>query len=77
MIEAVGRGDTAASADLLPLVYEELRRLARGHMARERNGHTLGATALFHEAYVRLLGGDGKGGAGGVGSPRSFLRRRR
>jgi RNA polymerase sigma factor (TIGR02999 family) len=58
MIEAVGRGDVGASAELLPVVYEELRRLARGHMARERAGHTLGATALVHEAYVRLLGAD-------------------
>jgi RNA polymerase sigma factor (TIGR02999 family) len=64
MIEEVGRGDTAAAAELLPVVYEELRRLARGHMAHERAGHTLGATALVHEAYVRLLGSGGGAGAG-------------
>ena len=51
----VGGGDAAASAELLPLVYEELRRLARSHMAQERGAHTLQATALVHEAYLRLI----------------------
>jgi RNA polymerase sigma factor (TIGR02999 family) len=51
-----GRDPRAAEA-LLPLVYEELRRLARSRLARERPGHTLQATALVHEAYLRLLGG--------------------
>jgi RNA polymerase sigma factor (TIGR02999 family) len=47
-------GDTAAPDKLMPLVYEELRRLARGYLARERADHTLQATALVHEAYLRL-----------------------
>jgi RNA polymerase sigma factor (TIGR02999 family) len=47
-------GDENASAKLMPLVYEELRRLARSYLARERGDHTLQATALVHEAYLRL-----------------------
>lgn len=47
-------GDSAAAAKLMPLVYEELRRLARNYLARERVDHTLQATALVHEAYLRL-----------------------
>ena len=46
-----------AAAELLPLVYEELRRLAAARMAQESSGHTLQATALVHEAWVRLTGG--------------------
>ena len=52
-----GTGDPGAAEDLLPLVYEELRKLARSRMARERPGQTLQATALVHEAYLRLRGG--------------------
>ena len=48
------KGDSAAAEKLMPLVYEELRRLARNYLARERAGHTLQATALVHEAYLRL-----------------------
>ncbi len=58
LLEAAGRGDEAAAAELLPVVYEELRRLARSWMARERAGQTLQPTALVHEAYLRLLGED-------------------
>src|SRR5437588_7530252 len=47
-------GDAAAPEKLMPLVYEELRRLARNYLARERGDHTLQATALVHEAYLRL-----------------------
>jgi len=47
-------GDTAAPEKLMPVVYEELRRLARSYLARERADHTLQATALVHEAYLRL-----------------------
>jgi RNA polymerase sigma factor (TIGR02999 family) len=54
----IGRGQ--ASEDLLPLVYEELRRLAAARMAQESSGQTLQATALVHEAWVRLTGGAGK-----------------
>jgi RNA polymerase sigma factor (TIGR02999 family) len=56
LIAAIGQGDAAASDRLLPVVYEELRRLARSHMARERPDNTLQATALVHEAYLRLIG---------------------
>jgi len=48
-------GDTDAPAKLMPLVYEELRRLARNYLARERSDHTLQPTALVHEAYLRLV----------------------
>jgi RNA polymerase sigma factor (TIGR02999 family) len=47
-------GDQKAADDLLPLLYDELRRLASRHLARERSDHTLQATALVHEAYVKL-----------------------
>jgi RNA polymerase sigma factor (TIGR02999 family) len=52
-------GDADAAARLMPLVYEELRSLARNYLARERGDHTLQATALVHEAYLRLTGGTG------------------
>ena len=50
-------GNRQAAADLLPLVYDELRKLAAAKMAGESPGHTLDATALVHEAYLRLAGG--------------------
>ncbi len=56
LIEAAGRGDRQAAADLLPLVYDELRRLAAARMAQEGPGHTLQPTALVHEAFLRLVG---------------------
>lgn len=49
-------GDEAALERLSPFIYEELRKLAASHMRRERPGHTLQATALVHEAYLRLVG---------------------
>jgi RNA polymerase sigma factor (TIGR02999 family) len=55
LLVAIGQGDTHASEELLPVVYEELRRLARSRMAQERAEHTLEATALVHEAYLRLI----------------------
>jgi len=51
----IGSGDQQASEDLLPLVYEELRRLAAARMANERADHTMSATVLVHEAYVWLV----------------------
>jgi RNA polymerase sigma factor (TIGR02999 family) len=48
--------ESGAAADLFPLVYDELRKLAAAHMVDEKPGHTLQATALVHEAYVRLVG---------------------
>src|SRR3982751_2302738 len=64
LLEAVAAGDRKAAADLLPLVYHELRKLAAARMAAEKPGHTLNATALVHEAYLRLVGDqqfDGRG----------------
>ncbi len=56
LLGAIGAGDPAAQDELLPMIYEELRSLARGRMAAESPGHTLQTTALVHEAYLRLLG---------------------
>ena len=50
-----GQGDTAALDRLVPLLYDDLRRVARGHLRRERPGHTLQATALVHEVFLRLI----------------------
>ena len=55
LLNALADGNQAASSDLLPLVYTELRRLAAARMANEKAGHTLAATALVHEAYLRLV----------------------
>jgi len=55
LLSAIERGDPQASEQLLPLVYEELRRLAAQKMAQEAPGQTLQATALVHEAYIRLI----------------------
>ena len=57
VLQAVRRGERQASEDLLPLVYEELRRLAAARMAREGAGQTLQPTALVHEAWLQLAGG--------------------
>ena len=57
----IENGDPHAADQLLPLVYEELRRLARGRMADEKSGQTLQATALVHEAYLRLVGNSQEG----------------
>jgi RNA polymerase sigma factor (TIGR02999 family) len=54
-------GDEQALKDLLPLVYEELRRVARKHLRSQRANHTLQTTALIHEAYLRLAGAEGGG----------------
>jgi len=56
LIERAGAGDRQAARELLPLVYDQLRALARRKMAAEKPGHTLQPTALVHEAYVRLVG---------------------
>jgi RNA polymerase sigma factor (TIGR02999 family) len=57
LLAAINQGDPHAAGQLLPLVYDELRRLAAAQMAREKPGHTLDATALVHEAWMRLTGG--------------------
>src|SRR3954451_19303917 len=56
LLDAAAVGDRKAAADLLPLVYEELRKLAAARMAGESPDHTLQPTALVHEAYLRLIG---------------------
>ncbi len=82
LLAAAAHGDRQAAADLLPLVYDELRQLAAARMALERPGHTLDATALVHEAFLRLVGDQhfdgkaqllrrrGRGDAAGAGQPR-------
>jgi RNA polymerase sigma factor (TIGR02999 family) len=59
LLEAANRGDRQADADLLPLVYGELRKLAAAKLANEHPGQTLDATALVHEAYLRLVASPG------------------
>lgn len=64
LLDAAHRGDRLAAAELLPLVYAELRKLAAAKLAHEAAGHSLDATALVHEAYLKLVGGqqfDGRG----------------
>jgi RNA polymerase sigma factor (TIGR02999 family) len=64
LLDDAAAGDRKAAADLLPLVYDELRALAASRMATEASGHTLQPTALVHEAYLRLVGDqqfDGRG----------------
>jgi RNA polymerase sigma factor (TIGR02999 family) len=58
LINAIDKGDPHAAQKLLPLVYDELRKLAVQRMAQEKSGQTLQATALVHEAYLRLTGND-------------------
>ncbi len=58
MLHAVAAGEPAATDELLPLVYDELRQLAGGRMAGETPGQTLQPTALVHEAYLRLVGAE-------------------
>ena len=55
ILSAIEQGDPHAAAQLLPLVYDELRRLAAQKLAQEKPGQTLQATALVHEAYLRLV----------------------
>src|SRR6516164_2193589 len=64
LLDAAAAGDRKAAADLLPLVYDELRKLAAARMAAESSDQTLQPTALVHEAYLRLIGDqkfDGRG----------------
>ncbi|HTG92288.1 MAG TPA: sigma-70 family RNA polymerase sigma factor [Pyrinomonadaceae bacterium] len=55
LLVASGQGDKAALDELMPVVYDELRRLAQKYLSRERSDHTLQTTALVHEAYLRLI----------------------
>src|SRR5262249_11806611 len=56
LLDDWSRGNREALNDLMPLVHDELHRLARGYLARERPGHTLQPTALVNEAYLKLVG---------------------
>ena len=67
IIHAIEEGDPHAAAQLLPLVYDELRRLAAQRLAQEKPGQTLQPTALVHEAYLRLVGSRGDEGWDGRG----------
>src|SRR5437763_5982453 len=67
ILAALDQGDSGAAEQLLPLVYDELRKLAAARLAVEKPGHTLQPTALVHEAYVRLVGGRVPGGCAGRG----------
>src|SRR5215468_805063 len=60
VLHAIAEGDPDAASQLLPLVYDELRKLAAQKLAKENPGQTLQATALVHEAYLRLVGADPK-----------------
>ncbi len=60
LLDAAAAGNPQAAADLLPLIYDELRQLAAIKLAQEKPGQTLQATALVHEAYLRLVGGGGE-----------------
>jgi RNA polymerase sigma factor (TIGR02999 family) len=61
IMQAIEAGDSQASDQLLPLVYDELRKLAASHLAKEQPGQTLQPTALVHEAYLRLTNGENPG----------------
>ena len=71
ILSAIEQGDPQAAEQLLPLVYDELRKLAAQRLAQEKPGQTLQATALVHEAYLRLVGerGPGAGTAAATSSP--------
>jgi RNA polymerase sigma factor (TIGR02999 family) len=64
ILSAIEAGDPTAAAELLPLVYDELRKLAAARMAGEKPGQTLQATALVHEAYLRLVANPGRQAGG-------------
>src|SRR4051812_41392059 len=64
ILSAIDQGDPQAAERLLPLVYDELRKLAARRLAREKTGQSLQATALVHEAYLRLVGGEDPGWSG-------------
>ena len=67
ILSAIEAGDPKAAAELLPLVYDELRKLAAARLAQEKPGQTLQPTALVHEAYLRLVGGSQPQDWGGRG----------
>ncbi len=58
LLQKIADGEPSAAGQLLPLVYDELRRLAAARLSHEQPGQTLQGTALVHEAYLRLVGGE-------------------
>jgi RNA polymerase sigma factor (TIGR02999 family) len=73
ILSAIEQGDPRAAEQLLPLVYQELRRLAAQKLARERPGQTLQATALVHEAYLRLVAREGSSSSASWNSQGHFF----
>jgi RNA polymerase sigma factor (TIGR02999 family) len=73
ILSAIEQGDPHAAEQLLPLVYDELRRLAAAKLAHEKPGQTLDATALVHEAYLRLVEGEQRGASPRWDSRRHFF----
>src|SRR5579859_7245524 len=73
ILSAMEQGDPQAARQLLPLVYDELRKLAAQRLAEEKPGHTLEATALVHEAYLRLVDGERRGSSPPWDSRRHFF----
>jgi len=69
LLQAIEQGDERATNDLFPVVYDELRRMAAAKLAHESPGHTLQATALVHEAYLRMLGSPEHGRDGSTDTP--------
>jgi RNA polymerase sigma factor (TIGR02999 family) len=63
ILRDIAGGDARAAEELMPIVYQELRRLAQGYLRRERRDHTLAPTALVHEAFLRLVGDDAAWGS--------------
>ncbi len=73
ILSAIEHGDPKAADELLPLVYQELRRLAARRLSQEKPGQTLQATALVHQAYLRLVGGSAASSGWDVRGPRSSV----
>jgi RNA polymerase sigma factor (sigma-70 family) len=71
ILDRAAQGDRKAAEELLPLVYDELKKLAAAKLAQERAGESLNATALVHEAYLRLVGEEKSATRSEVGGPRS------
>ena len=75
LLRRVQAGDAPAASELLPILYSELKRIARENMGRERVGHTLQPTALVHEAWMRILGpGDDGANAAAFTGREHFLK---
>ncbi len=76
ILSQIESGDPSAAEQLLPLVYDELRKLAAARLAQEKPGQTLQATALVHEAYLRLVATSERVRQPALEQPRPLLRRR-